>query len=500
MKPLVTMREALDDPQLLGGALPGESWLAWRTLLIGSAGEALTGEERLLFTALTGRESEPLELVEELWAIVGRRGGKTRAAGTLAAYVGALCDHREYLAPGERGVIPILAADKEQAGKAFDHARGILEHSPVLCQELDGEPTSDTIRLTTNVDITVKTASFRTVRGITAVAAVCDEVAFWMTADHSANPDTAILDALRPSLATTGGPLMVISSPYAKRGELYKAFRRDHGAAGDRLVLVAKGPSRSFNPTLKQSVVDRAFAKDAVAASAEYGGEFRDDVSGFVTTEVVEACVDHGVTERPPRVGATYKAFVDPSGGSADSFTLAISHRDGDAAVLDAVRERKPPFSPEATTADFCELLKAYGITEVTGDRYAGEYPREQFRKHGIEYVVADRTRSELYRDLLPVLNSGQADLLDLPVLQAQLVGLERRVSRGGKEQIDHAPGGHDDVANAVAGAIALATSEATAAVAMLFTSRLLPRRLATDQRQFRQAVLAGLPTHSPAA
>ena len=39
----------------------------------------------------------------------------------------------------------------------------------------------------------------------------------------------------------------------------------------------------------------------------------------------------------------------------------------------------------------------------------------------------------------------------------AQLCGLERRTARGGRDSIDHAPGGHDDLANAVAGAAALA-------------------------------------------
>jgi hypothetical protein len=38
----------------------------------------------------------------------------------------------------------------------------------------------------------------------------------------------------------------------------------------------------------------------------------------------------------------------------------------------------------------------------------------------------------------------------------AQLCGRERRTARGGRDSIDHAPGGHDDLANAVAGAAAL--------------------------------------------
>lgn len=466
MKPLVTMREALADPELLGAAIPGDSWMTWRTLLIASMGEPLLDEERALFTAVTGRDVEPLERVEEFWGIVGRRGGKTRAAGTVAAYVGGLCDHSGYLAPGERGVIPILAASVRQAGRAFMHAKGIMQHSPVLSDLIEGEPTSDTIRLNTLVDIEVNPANFRTVRSVTAVAAICDEIAFWLI-EGTVNPDGEVLNALRPSLATTGGPLFVISSPYAKRGELYGTFRRDYGYEGDPLILVAKGPSRSFNPTLPQRVIDRAYAADSAVASSEYGGEFRNDLEAYVSRELVEACVDTEVMERPPLSTIRYRAFVDPSGGGADSMTLAIGHAEGDGAVVDALRERKPPFSPEAVVEEYATLIKSYGLSEVTGDRYAGEWPREAFRRHGIAYKLADQTRSQLYQDMLPLLNSRRLSLLDSAVLVAQICGLERRVARGGRESIDHPPKGHDDLANAVAGLAGMCIRQVAPPVAL---------------------------------
>ncbi len=457
MKRLVTMREALEDPALLGRALPGDSWLAWRVLLIASLGEPLTDEERPLFTALTGREREPLEPVDELWGVVGRRGGKTRAAGTLAAYVSCLCDHTGILAPGERASLPIMAASTTQAAKAFQAASGVLLTSPVLADNIEST-TADVIRLNTRVDIEVRPASFKTIRGITAVAAIADEVAFWAI-EGTSNPDAEVLEALRPALATTQGPLMVISSPYAKRGALYTTWRRHYGAGGDPLILVAKGASKTFNPTLPQRVIDRAYERDAAVASAEYGGEFRADVEAFVSREVVEGCVASGVAERPQAEGVTYLAFVDPSGGANDAFTLAIAHEERGRAVLDVVRERRPPFSPEAVAAEYADVVKAYGITRVTGDRYAGEWPREQFRKRGVEYDLAEKPRSDLYLALLPALNSGTVDLLDLPRLVDQIAALERRVARGGRESIDHPPHGHDDLANAVAGAVALASA-----------------------------------------
>jgi hypothetical protein len=138
-------------------------------------------------------------------------------------------------------------------------------------------------------------------------------------------------------------------------------------------------------------VVDRAFERDAAAASAEYGGLFRADLEAFVSREVIAAAVVPSRHELQPVSGIQYLAFVDPSGGSNDSMTLAVAHREPDGrAVLDAVRERRPPFSPEAVVEEFATLLKAYRINQVEGDRYGGEWPRERFRIHGIMYTSAE--------------------------------------------------------------------------------------------------------------
>jgi hypothetical protein len=47
-------------------------------------------------------------------------------------------------------------------------------------------------------------------------------------------------------------------------------------------------------------------------------------------------------------------------------------------------------------------MAAADNKTTVVGDRYGGEWPRERFRKHGIDYRVSDKPRSDLYRDMLP--------------------------------------------------------------------------------------------------
>ncbi len=458
LRKLITMREALESASYFGMLLAGDSWRAWRVLLVAIVGEELTEDERETFKALTGRDSEPLAPVEEFWAIVGRRGGKTRATAILAAYLGACVDHRGSLAPGERGVIPLLAASVQQAASAFAFVEGVFAVAPNLKDLVDGA-TSDTLSLTTGIDISVRPASFRTIRGITAVAAIADEIAFWRS-DDSANPDKEILKALRPSLATTGGPLIAISSPHAKRGELYGTFKRHFGSTGHPLILVAKAPSRTMNPTLSQRVIDRATEEDPEAASAEYGAEFRGDLEIFVSREMMEACISRGVTVRAPLNGVGRFGFVDPSGGSNNSMTMAVAHREGEKIVLDCVAERKAPFSPDSVVAEFAETLKSYRVATVRSDRYAGEWPKERFSVHGITCLPAEMNRSELYLAFLPLLNSGRLDLLDHPRMVSQFVGLERRTSRAGKDSVDHPPGWHDDVANAVAGVCALAAGQ----------------------------------------
>ena len=215
-----------------------------------------------------------------------------------------------------------------------------------------------------------------------------------------------------------------------------------------------------MNPTIPQADIDREYEDDPIRAAAEFGAEFRRDVEGFVSREIIDTVVIPKRDELPPLDGARHFGFVDPSGGSADSMTLCISHRGMDGvAVIDAVRERRPPFSPEGVTQDFAALLKTYKVSTVVGDRYAGEWPREQFRKAGITYQVSDKTKSEIYRDALAVFNSRRVELLDNPRIVSQLLGLERRTSRGGRDVIDHSPGAHDDLVNSVCGALLLASS-----------------------------------------
>jgi hypothetical protein len=220
----------------------------------------------------------------------------------------------------------VIAPDIDQATICLNYVEAAFKQSPILRQLVESR-TKWALKLTNKIDIEVRASDFRRLRGPTFCTVIADECAFWYS-ENSSNPDLEILNSVRPGLATTHGPLFLISSPYARRGELWNLFQRHYGAKGDPRILVAQADSRTMNPSLPQSVVDRAMERDPASAQAEYMAQFRSDLEQFVAREAVEACVARTVYERAPQIGLIggFRAFCDPSGGSSDSFTLAIAH------------------------------------------------------------------------------------------------------------------------------------------------------------------------------
>jgi hypothetical protein len=134
--------------------------------------------------------------------------------------------------------------------------------------------------------------------------------------------------------------------------------------------------------------------------------------------------------------------------------TCAVAHAEDGCPVLDAVRERRPPFSPDDCVSEFAALFKGYGVHRAVSDKWGGDWVVQAFQKAGIKVEPSAIPKSDLYREILPLLNAHRCSLLDHPRLVTQFCGLERRTARGGRDSIDHAPMAHDDLANAVAGAL----------------------------------------------
>ena len=451
-RPLISVEEAVSDENIFGKVFrPREDWFNWIVLMKSCFGEELSPEEIEVFRTFTGRRTYPGKRFSEVWLCIGRRGGKSRVLSAMAVYLAFFCDWKDYLSPGERAFIPIVAADQKQADVIFNYIKGIT-HSNPLMRKLVQRDTLSLFELSNDVVIGIQTASYRTIRGPTVVAALFDEMAFWH--HEGANPDEEIVRAVRPGMVTIpGAMLFCASSPFYERGVFYDHIKRYYAVEDDD-VLVWKAATWEMNPTVPSEFLEREKEKDPVSFASEYGAEFRSGSYRYVPKEAVDDCTDFGVSSRPPDPSRTYRCFVDPSGGAADSFAAAVAHDEGeDAVVVDAIVEFRPPFDPSEVVAEIAALCRRYGISTVHGDRYAGMWPQSVFAKHGIVYEASPQGKSDLYRSFLPLLMSRRVRLVDHGVLRHQLLSLERRARRGGvKEIIDHPRGMHDDVANAVAG------------------------------------------------
>jgi hypothetical protein len=443
-----TVVEAVESPLLFGSLFPEtETWEHWLTFLRTLYGLPFGEKDAEVFKVCTGREQQKADGYTEAYAIVGRRGGKSRMASLIAAYEAIFGPWTERLSPGERGWIFLVAVDRAQAAICLNYIRSALSLFPDLVER----ETQEEIHLTNKISIGVKTCSFRASRGFTTCLVVADELAFWRS-EESANPAEEVLNSILPGLME-GAKLIGISTPYGKLGYLWQVHKDYFGQDSD--ILVWQAGTKYMNPTYSDATIRRLVARDPSVFRAEYDGTFRDEITSFLPLELIQASMTR--QQSMPDQTQRYTAFCDPSGGRQDSMTLAICHSEGEKILLDRMEERTSPFDPAVVVAEFSDLMKAFGIRGCTADRFGGVWVSDAFKKCGIKMEMSDLSASDLYLEFQPLLSMGRVELIDNPRLLLQLQTLERRCVSGGRDKVDHQPGGHDDLANSVAGTIVMA-------------------------------------------
>ena len=267
--------ECCEDPDIFGQWFrKKETWIAPHAFLATLFGLPVTPEQAAIVEQCTGRSVLPTKPFSEAWLICGRRSSKSFLLATTAVWLATMRDYSPYLQPGEVPTIAILSVDTRSARTIYRYVRGLIESAPLLSSLLDGEPTMSSLKLTNGVVIEIGVASHRSSRGYTYAAVLIDEIAFLPTGD-AAEPDHSLLDAVRPGLLTIpSAMLLCASSPYAKRGALYDAFKKYYGT-DDPDVLVWKAATRTMNPTVSAALVAREIERDPQSAASEYLGEFR---------------------------------------------------------------------------------------------------------------------------------------------------------------------------------------------------------------------------------
>jgi hypothetical protein len=460
-----TIVETMDT--ILGDAFQGPTWDRWRAILKGAYALPMSPTERKLFEEVAER-APPTKRVRELWVLGGRRGGKDSVASLIIADAAMRFNGRRRqfmgitlpaLRPGERATVFCLGPDRDTARIVLGYVRAYFEDNPEL-KAMITRDTREGFELANGCDVIVASSDFRGVRGRAVLCAVLDETAM-MRDELSAKPDTELYAALRPGMRTLRDQAMMIgiSTPMTRTGLLYEKFSKHYGKDDDD-VLVVKATSMQLNPLLDAQDIEAEIATDPAKYRSEYLCEWRDSITNFISHEIIDAAILSGKTVLSPRPDLAYSAFLDISGGVHDSHTLAVAYKDQDGvSILATAREIKSS-DTESVVAEFAAVLKSYNVTTVHGDRYGQHWVIDAFARHDIVLKHSQYDRSALYLNLVPALTSGQVKILDLPRLRSQFVALERRITRGtGKEIVDHPSSGHDDLANAVAGALVLAAT-----------------------------------------
>jgi len=451
----------------LGGRIKSfanlKSWEPWMVFLKAVFALPLTAAEQQIFYECTGRMIPPTTPVEFVCAIIGRRGGKSIIAAFMATFCAVFTDWRKYLAPGEVGHVVVIAQTLKAARVVFGYIRGFFRAIPALEKMIIHE-TAHEIELSTGIVVSCWPCMYRSTRGLTVVVAIYDEVDFW----YQEGPHMAeeVIASIKPAMLTIpGAKEILISTPYTPLGILYKRFQEDWGKDSND-VLIWKAPSLTMNPTLSAEKIAKAVAADPDRAQSEYFAEWRIGLSAAIDPQLIDQAVRSEPMVIPPQPGVRYGYAVDTAGLGESEFTWAVSHWDNGRVIIDLINGRGRKWlrgiNLEGTVRASCDDLRPYGALEVTGDRYGGEWPPEAFRREGMGYKQAEKSKSDLYLELLPLFLAGKIEIPPDQELIRQLKLLQRRTGSQGKDIIEKPKGSHDDRANVLALGVATLGLELT--------------------------------------
>jgi hypothetical protein len=289
----MNIEQAIRDPRLLGGLVAFRdltTWAPWLAFTRATYGLPMTDADLALFREHTGRLEPRQGGYPEAVAVVGVQSGKSRIAAAFAdhaALVGEPGTHALLLGQDHRGAMRVLLRYAREPFETIEAFRAEVVRS-----------TADTLELKNGVSLSAYPCRPASVRGLRACIVVIDELAFF-TATDGRPVDTEMLRAARGRVATTGGKLVILSSPYAQTGALYELHRKHFGQE-DSDVLVWQAAAPAMNPTLPADYLTRMAQDDPEAYRSEVLGEFRAGITTLFDPDALAACVAEGVRERAP--------------------------------------------------------------------------------------------------------------------------------------------------------------------------------------------------------
>ena len=388
----------------------------------------------------------------EVALVCGRRSGKSTLASGIACYEALLGGHEDYLSPGEPAVIAVISASLRQTSIIRRYIGAMLGRSPVLRDYIKNQ-TADSIELTNGVTIMTLPCSSRSIRGFAFPVVLADEIAYWSLEGYS-DSDVDVMNAVRPAQGQFASPkLVMLSTPWIKKGVLWETFNRPRGA------LVWQARTVDMNPSIPRAFLRKERARDPIAYKREYEGQFTSAINCLFAAADIDRAMRRGYAELPPVPGMQYFGAIDPA-FTRDSFTAFAAHCEGGRIIVDKAIEWKPspsaPVDVNKVTGELAMLCRTYRIRRLWSDQYAAEPLKQVMRRGGVPLkteVFSAQFKVQAYSSLRYLLAGGGIDLPDHEELRHQLKSVEEVRLPGGGVRIG-APqlrGEHDDLADALA-------------------------------------------------
>lgn len=369
-----------------------------------------------------------------------------------------------------------------------------------------------------SINATFKSSVAKGLRGRGIICSILDEIAFFI--DDGNSSAERVYKAIMPSLAQfspkdpknkhkaigpTEGRMILISSPDAKEGFFYRMFQ--HAMSGDKGasdMLVVQAPTWEVNPTLDRSYYEKEYYKDPKTFMTEHGAQFSDRVRGWIEdSSDLFQCIEPTLTPRSSgRVKEPHFAGIDV-GLVNDGTCIALSKINNGKIELvyhelwqakRTWKESNPhlqrPLTPYALTLQdqtridmaeiaiwFKELTNKFYIIKGVFDQWSGIVFEQELHKQGLQqfetrnFFASDS--SLMYQTFKMFMYNKQLSIYDYPKYSSGLENsgrysplitelLELQAYSNGKNVITveapKAPGKHDDMSDALARSILVAS------------------------------------------
>ena len=390
----------------------------------------------------------PLGKPQELVFLAATRSGKTRLACAQAILMALTCDVSS-LKVGEVPRVPIVSVSLDLAQAAYGQLVGALTTQPKLRRYLAGDPTAGTVLLRhpsgRNVEITVS-AGRRAGSSLVArwlAGAIFDEAPRMSGSDDGSviNLDDS-LAAIR-SRMLPGAQTLLLGSPWAPSGPVYKKVLEAHGSPSQRLVVVrAKGPwlnPMHWTDARQDALRTSVYPADQLSYRTDCEAEWADPDAGLLMAAEVDACMRRDTLTRAPVDGYVYAAAIDPA-VRLNAWTLVVKHREGAVDVVDLARQwhRKGgegPLDADKVLSDIALVLAPYRVKHIATDKWQVDSLSALARHHGLALIEYDFDAQELTELYLDLQLRVARQLVELPPdtdLRADLLAARRRITTTG--------------------------------------------------------------------